>query len=173
MIGFCRFFVRRFHLGVFIDWRLADHIQLTFRVPKFCIAHLFTLLTGSCLGVRQRQSPSLSGGGSGATVWILIRTGNSTGGVYFVVLVASVFFVFSAFVVFVFFVFFVFSVFVVSCAPVAWPNTGIVSEKAITKANNSDKSFFMLGLHLLMDNFLLFRQHAMGHSSAITLNIFT
>ena len=63
-----------------------------------------------------------------------------------------VFFVFFAFVAFVFFAFVVVGVVVagVSCA-----NTGIASENAIANMNNSVKSFFMLGLDLLM-NFLLF-----------------
>ena len=61
-------------------------------------------------------------------------------------------FVVFAFVAFVFFAFVVVGVVVVvaSCA-----NTGIASENAIANINNSVKSFFMLGLDLLM-NFLLF-----------------
>ena len=64
-----------------------------------------------------------------------------------------VFFVFFAFVAFVFFVFF--SVVAGAACPVSCANTGIASENAIAKVNNITKSFFMLGLDLLM-NFLLF-----------------
>ncbi len=62
--------------------------------------------------------------------------------------VVFVFFVFVAFVAFVFFVFVAFVV--VSCAVPA-ANTGIASENAIANVNNSVKSFFMLGLDLLMN----------------------
>ena len=65
--------------------------------------------------------------------------------------------VFFAFVVFAFvaFVFFAFVVVGVVVAGVSCANTGIASENAIANMNNSVKSFFMLGLDLLM-NFLLF-----------------
>jgi len=63
--------------------------------------------------------------------------------------------VFFAFVVFAFvaFVFFAFvvvgaAVVVASCA-----NTGIASENATAKVNSNAKSFFMLGLDLLMNFF--------------------
>jgi hypothetical protein len=68
---------------------------------------------------------------------------------YDVVAVVFVFFVFALCV------FFVFVVVVVSCPPVAAANTGIAIEKAITKVNNSDKSFFILGLDLLRNYFRL------------------
>jgi uncharacterized membrane protein len=77
--------------------------------------------------------------------------------------VVAVFSVFAAFVFFVFaaFVFFVFSVFVVSCAAGAsCANTGITSENATANVNNSAKSFFMLGLDLLGNHFLLFLSKA-------------
>jgi hypothetical protein len=53
----------------------------------------------------------------------------------------------------------------VSCA-----NTGIASENAIASVNSIIKSFFMLGLDLLM-NFLLFCiRQGVGHVSAIALD---
>jgi parvulin-like peptidyl-prolyl isomerase len=81
--------------------------------------------------------------------------------------VVAVFFAFFAFVAFVFFVFSVFevSVVVVSCA-----NTGIVSENAIANVNNIAKSFFISGLDLLRDYFLLSLQQVMGHLSRKALN---
>jgi len=64
--------------------------------------------------------------------------------------------VFAAFVFFVFvaFVFFAFVAFVVSWV-VSCANTGMASEKTIIPVNNSVRSFFMLGLDLLRDYFLL------------------
>ena len=75
-----------------------------------------------------------------------------------------------AFFVFVFAacVFFVFSVFVVSWAPVAAANTGIANANTIIKLNNTVKSFFMLGLDLLMNFFHLWMEQGNGHFSAIT-----
>jgi hypothetical protein len=65
--------------------------------------------------------------------------------------------VFAAFVFFVFvaFVFFAFVAFVVSCPAVSCANTGIASENTIMPVKSSVKSFFMLGLDLLRDYFLL------------------
>ena len=77
-----------------------------------------------------------------------------------------------AFFVFAAFVFFVFVLVVVSsCAPAAAANTGIASEKAITNVNNITKSFFMLGLDLLMNYLLLCYEQGVGHFPAITLDI--
>jgi hypothetical protein len=39
----------------------------------------------------------------------------------------------------------------------------MASENATANANNSVKSFFMLGLDLLGDHFLLWRGQGMGH----------
>jgi len=76
------------------------------------------------------------------------------------------FVVFAAFVAFVFFAFVVVAVVVVvSCA-----NTGIASENAIANMNNSVKSFFMLGLDLLMNFFLLCIEQGVGHFSANALD---
>jgi len=72
-----------------------------------------------------------------------------------VVFFALVVFAFVAFVAFVFFAFVVVGVVVVvaSCA-----NTGIASENAMAKVNSNAKSFFMLGLDLLINFFpYLFR----------------
>jgi hypothetical protein len=63
-------------------------------------------------------------------------------------------FVFFAFVAFVAFVFFAFVAFVVSCV-VSCANTGMASENTIIPVNKSVRSFFMLGLDLLRDYFLL------------------
>jgi hypothetical protein len=58
------------------------------------------------------------------------------------------------------------SVFVsVSCA-----NAGTASENAIANMNSNTKSFFMLGLDLLMDFFLFCFKQGVGHFSAITLD---
>ena len=81
---------------------------------------------------------------------------------------AFVAFVFFAFVAFVFFVFF--SVVVGAACPVSCANTGIASENAIAKVNNITKSFFMLGLDLLINFFHLYFQQGDGHFSAITLD---
>jgi hypothetical protein len=62
--------------------------------------------------------------------------------------VALVFFVFAAFVALVFFVF------VVAVEPESCANTGIASENAIIIVNNTERSFFMLGLDLLGNNVL-------------------
>jgi hypothetical protein len=82
---------------------------------------------------------------------------------------AVVFFAFVvfAFVAFVFFAFVVVGVVVVvaSCA-----NTGIASENAIANMNNSVKSFFMLGLDLLMNFFPLCFEQGLGHFSTIALD---
>ncbi len=77
-------------------------------------------------------------------------------------------FVVFAFVAFVFFAFVVVGVVVVvaSCA-----NTGIASENTMANVNNSVKSFFMLGLDLLMDFFLFCFKQRVGHFSAIALDI--
>jgi hypothetical protein len=75
--------------------------------------------------------------------------------VVFFAFVVFAFVAFAAFVAFVFFAFVVVGVVVVvaSCA-----NTGIASENATANMNNSVKSFFMLGLDLLMNFFpYLFR----------------
>jgi hypothetical protein len=53
----------------------------------------------------------------------------------------------------------------VSCA-----NTGIASENAIANVNNITKSFFMLGLDLLMNYLLSCCEQGVGHFSAITLD---
>jgi hypothetical protein len=81
------------------------------------------------------------------------------------VVVSAVFFVFFPFAFFVFF-----TVVAVVVCPVSCANTGIASENAIANVNNITKSFFMLGLDLLM-NFLhfCFSQEG-GHFSAITLD---
>ena len=83
----------------------------------------------------------------------------------------SVFFDFFTFGVFFFFSVFV-SVFVVvsvdgagSCA-----NTGIASENATANVNSIIKSFFMLGLDLLMNFFLFCLEQDVGHFSAIALD---
>jgi hypothetical protein len=96
----------------------------------------------------------------GITVRNLIQTSKSRGEAYCAggaVVVLDLddfdFFVFAAFVAFDFFVF---VLVVVSCAPVAsCANTGIVSENATASVNNSARSFFMLGLDLLGNYFLL------------------
>jgi len=74
-------------------------------------------------------------------------------------------FVVFAFVAFVFFAFVVAVVVVVSCA-----NTGIASENAITKVNSTAKSFFMLGLDLLMNFFLFYVEQGVGHFSPNALD---
>jgi len=76
-------------------------------------------------------------------------------------------FVVFAFVAFVFFAFVVVGVVVVaaSCA-----NTGIASENAIANINNSVKSFFMLGLDLLMNFFLFCIEQGVGHFSVNALD---
>ena len=79
--------------------------------------------------------------------------------------------VFFAFFDFAAFDFFVFVLVVVSCAPVAAANTGIASENAITNVNNITKSFFMLGLDLLMIFLRSFGEQGMGHFSSIALDI--
>jgi uncharacterized membrane protein YgaE (UPF0421/DUF939 family) len=93
------------------------------------------------------------------TAWDVIQTGVRRSQGYcvgaVVVAVFSVFFFVFAFVAFVAFVFFVFSVFVVSCVPVSCANTGIASENATANVNSSVRSFFMSGLDLLRDYFLL------------------
>ncbi len=68
-------------------------------------------------------------------------------------------FVVFAFVAFVFFAFVVVGVVVVvaSCA-----NTGIASENTMANVNNSVKSFFMLGLDLLMNFFPYLFQARIG-----------
>ena len=80
--------------------------------------------------------------------------------------------VFFAFVVFAFvaFVFFAFVVVGVVVAGVSCANTGIASENAIANMNNSVKSFFMLGLDLLMNFFPLSFEHGVGHFSTIALD---
>ena len=80
--------------------------------------------------------------------------------------------VFFAFVVFAFvaFVFFAFVVVVAGAVVASCANTGIASENAIANMNNSVKSFFMLGLDLLMNFFLLYIEQGMGHFSAIALD---
>ena len=82
--------------------------------------------------------------------------------------VVVVFFVFFAFVAFVFFVFF--SVVAGAACPVSCANTGIASENAIAKVNNITKSFFMLGLDLLMNLLLFSFKQGVGHFSAIALD---
>ena len=83
----------------------------------------------------------------------------------------SVFFVFFTFGVFFFFsdfVVVVVSVFVSvdgSCA-----STGIASENATANVNSIIKSFFMLGLDLLMNFFLFCLEQGVGHFSAIALD---
>jgi len=69
-------------------------------------------------------------------------------------------FVVFAFVAFVFFAFVVIGVVVVaaSCA-----NTGIASENATANVNSTAKSFFMLGLDLLMNFFLFYVEQGVGH----------
>jgi hypothetical protein len=82
-----------------------------------------------------------------------------------VVFSAFVFVVFFTFVVF-FFAFVVFSVFDSvgdSCAI-----TGITSENPTANVNSIIKSFFMLGLDLLMDFFPFAIEQGLGHFSAIT-----
>jgi len=84
-----------------------------------------------------------------------------------VVFSAFVFVVFFAFVVF-FFAFVVVSVFDsvgFSCAI-----TGITSENATVNVNSIIKSFFMLGLDLLMNFFPLSYEQGLGHFPAITLD---
>ena len=82
------------------------------------------------------------------------------------VVVSFVFFVF-----FTFGVFFFFSVFGASCvAGASCANTGIASENATANVNNSVKSFFMLGLDLLMNFFLFCFEQGVGHFSAIALD---
>jgi chromate transport protein ChrA len=84
--------------------------------------------------------------------------------------VVVVFFTFAAFVAFVFFVFFsvVFGASVVAGASCA--NTGIASENATAKVNSNTKSFFMLGLDLLMIFFPFCLEQGVGHFSAIALD---
>jgi hypothetical protein len=84
-----------------------------------------------------------------------------------VVFFALVVFAFVAFVAFVFFAFVVVGVVVAgaSCA-----NTGIASENTMASVNNSVKSFFMLGLDLLMNFFPLYFEQGLGHFSAIALD---
>jgi uncharacterized protein YqhQ len=84
---------------------------------------------------------------------------------------ASVVFVVFAFFAFVAFVFFVFVVVVVVVCPVSCANTGIAIENATAMVNSITKSFFMLGLDLLRNYFLLCGEQGMGHFSAIALNI--
>jgi hypothetical protein len=74
-----------------------------------------------------------------------------------------------AFFVFFAFAFFVFAVVVGAAAPVSCANTGIASENAIAKVNSITKSFFMLGLDLLMNFFLFWFEQGMGHFSANAL----
>ena len=62
-------------------------------------------------------------------------------------------FVVFAFVAFVAFVFFAFVVVGVVVAAGSCANTGIASENATAKVNSNAKSFFMLGLDLLMNFF--------------------
>ena len=81
-------------------------------------------------------------------------------------MVSFVVFVFFAFVAFVFFAFVVVvAVVVVSCA-----NTGIASENATARVNSITKSFFMLGLDLLMNFFHLYFEQGVGHFCAIPLD---
>jgi hypothetical protein len=73
--------------------------------------------------------------------------------------------------VFFAFVFLAFVVVVVSCPPVGCANTGIVMENATANANNSVKSFFMLGLDLLGNYFLFSWEQGMGHWLEITRGV--
>jgi hypothetical protein len=78
--------------------------------------------------------------------------------------------VFFVFVAFAFFAFFVFVVVVVVSCDVSCANTGIAIENATAKVNSSAKSFFMLGLDLLMIFFLFCFKQGKGHFSAISLD---
>jgi hypothetical protein len=61
---------------------------------------------------------------------------------------------FGAFDFFVFVAFVFFVLVVVSCPAGPAANTGIASENATAKVNSNVKSFFILGLDLLKNNFL-------------------
>ena len=81
--------------------------------------------------------------------------------------------VFFAFVVFAFVAFVFFAFVVVGAAVVAGvscANTGIASENATARVNSNAKSFFMLGLDLLMIFFPSLGKQGVGHFSAITLD---
>ena len=79
--------------------------------------------------------------------------------------VSAVFFVFFPFAFFVFF-----TVVAVVVCPVSCANTGIASENATAIVNSNTKSFFMLGLDLLMNFFLFWFEQGVGHFSAIALD---
>jgi hypothetical protein len=76
--------------------------------------------------------------------------------------------VFFAFFTFAFFVFF--SVVVGAVCPVSCANTGIASENTTANVNSIIKSFFMLGLDLLMNFFRFCLEQGVGHFSAIALD---
>jgi hypothetical protein len=81
------------------------------------------------------------------------------------VVVSAVFFVFFPFAFFVFF-----TVVPEVVCPASCANTGIANENATANVNSNTKSFFMLGLDLLMNSILFCFRQVRGHFSADALD---